>query len=277
MKALDSGNLAAFAVALLMPVNVAFEEKSKDVSKKTDSGEAASKKQTVFEDVEFYLIRFKTADLLKELAFLLLQLSVKAVLWYGLGVLSQSTTDFSFQQSFVYSFFFYFHLSTIGTATDLVVLATFNIKMSPAFDSPFLARSVTVFWSHKWNLVAQRILKDVFFDCVAEGTLVAGKQYRSKLRLSTGRVLCAMISVFTTSGLMHGLFIMKALNTTEFPVHLLLFLANAVVVIVEKLCRIVLKRMGFYTRSPSIFVAVLLVLYTQTTVHALSHLCSGLT
>lgn len=272
-KVLDSDNLTAFAVALLLPVNVALEEKPISPSKKIDSEQTVLKKQTVFEDVEFSLIRFKAGDLIKEIGTLFVSLCVKAVMWYSLGVLSQSMDDFSFTQSAVYSYFFYFHLSTIGTIMDFLVLATLNIKCSPAFDSPFVARSMTIFWSQKWNLVAQHMLKDIFFDCLAEGSLVARPQYYNKPKVGTGRVLCGMLSVFFASAIMHGFFIMKALNITEFPVLFAsYFLVNALVVILEKLMRSVLKRFGVYTRSPTFPVKVLLVLYTQTVVHILSHL-----
>lgn len=168
-KVLDSNSMTAFTLALLLPVNIALEEKPIDSSKKTDSGRKVSQKQTVFEDVEFCLIQFEPGALLKELGSMAVSLCIKALIWYGLAIASSQTTDYSFFQSFVYSFFFFFHVATIAAVTELASLVVFKIKLSSAFDRPYLARSVTSFWSKKWNLVIQQVLKDVFFDCVAEG------------------------------------------------------------------------------------------------------------
>eukprot|EP00210_Caulerpa_lentillifera_P006889 g6586.t1 len=264
--------MAAFTVALLLPVNVALEEKPISVSKKTDSGELSSKSRTVFEDVEFSLIRFKPGALLKEIGSMLVSFSIKASLWYGLAVVSARTTDYTFTQSFVYSFFFYFHVATIAAGTELMSLVVLNIKLSPAFDRPYLARSVTSFWSKRWNLVIQQLLKDIFFDCVSEGTLVARKKWFDKPRPSVRRLICGMINVFFVSALIHGLFIMKALNTSEFPVlFATFFMVNALVVFFEKLMRIIFKKLGLYTRKPSLLLSAVLLFYTQTLNVILSH------
>lgn len=102
--------------------------------------------------------------------------------------------------------------------------------------------------------------------------MIAGRQWAGKPRPSPGRLVWGMINVFFVSALMHGLFIMKAMNTTDFPVlFAAFFLVNALVVFLEKLMRIAFKRFGVYTRTPSLFVSVVLLLYTQTLNVILSH------
>lgn len=76
-KVLDSNSFAAFAVALLLPVNIEFEEKPIASSKKTDSDDSASKKQTVFEDVEYCLVTFKGMALLKEIGMVITRFCIK--------------------------------------------------------------------------------------------------------------------------------------------------------------------------------------------------------
>lgn len=67
-KAYHSGSLAAFAVAICCPVNVAFQEHPVDASKK-DGGMKSEQGQIAhpFEDVKFSVVRLKGRALLREI------------------------------------------------------------------------------------------------------------------------------------------------------------------------------------------------------------------
>lgn len=68
MKAYHSGSLAAFAVALCCPVNVAFQEHPVDASKKEEDVKSEQKQIAhPFEDVKFSAVRLKGRALAKEI------------------------------------------------------------------------------------------------------------------------------------------------------------------------------------------------------------------
>eukprot|EP00210_Caulerpa_lentillifera_P001726 g1658.t1 len=266
-KVLDSGNFAAFVVALLLPVNLAFHEKPVDRSKKNSSS-----KKTVFEDVEYSLISFKGLALIKEIGLTIGRFCTKAVFCYGFAKIAKQTEDFTFQQSVAHSWFFYFWLTTLEDANEVISLITLNIKLTSNFNAPYLATSVSNFWAKRWNLIVQQLLSNNFYDPVLEGSLVASPKRLKKKTPSFTRRAMGMINVFVASGLIHGYMLMAFLNIATFPVLCAGYFAiNGFVVIFEKCLKMYLIRNGFYKEPLSLFQSVFLILYSQTVQLSLAH------
>eukprot|EP00210_Caulerpa_lentillifera_P006944 g6639.t1 len=270
-KVLDSGSFAAFTVALLLPVNISFQEKPIAKSKKTDSEDSTVKK-TVFEDVEYCLVTFKGITLLKEIASCIGRFCINALVCYLFASIAKRTEDFSFQQSAAHSWFLCFYLSTLQDANSLISLVTLNIDLSPNFVAPYLATSVSDFWAKRWNLIMQHLLRDNFYLPVIESSFVALPKRLTKKKTSLVRNIMAMINVFVASGLIHGYLMMVFMGTTEFPVlYSGFFVVNAFVVIFEKCLKTLLIKKGYYSESLSFFQFAILVLYTQAVVLPLAH------
>lgn len=78
--------------------------------------------------------------------------------------------------------------------------------IAPHYDKPWLSKSITDFWSSRWNLNTGYTLRYLVYDPICEGQLLA-PMVRSKMRPGRIRRAIAMCAAFFVSGIMHEVFI----------------------------------------------------------------------
>lgn len=154
----------------------------------------------------------------------------------------------------------------------MLCLLTLGIKLGANFDKPYLATSMTDFWSRRWNLIMGEQLRSIIFNPIVAGQLVANERYYHKPEPSRLRLSIAVLSAFLASGVIHAVLLMQLADTTSIPVlYTLFFCANSVVVMVEKMVKYVSKGSVRFQNAVDSIPNVIKIAYVHVVVVIFAH------
>lgn len=262
MKSVESGNLKAFVVGMLLPVNLEFDEK------RLSEKEAESRKRS-FDDVEFSVVTYHGTLLIQEVRNLVVSLLYKAV---TIAILTRGVdlfVEWAFWRSVVYCWLAYCWIGGYQDLSSLVILLTLKLKLSSNFDQPLRATSVSEFWAKRWNLIMHSQLKEVFYDPYIQGRWVASRKYFQKTLVCFPKRLFGIFYTFVVSGVIHAVLAMYVTRSMAVPHRYLhFFTVNGAVVVLEKITKHLMIRLGCYDafvdRIPSfvycVYVQIVLLL-----------------
>mmetsp|Transcript_5001 Transcript_5001/g.17363 ORF Transcript_5001/g.17363 Transcript_5001/m.17363 type:complete len:295 (-) Transcript_5001:2828-3712(-) len=125
----------------------------------------------------------------------------------------------------------------IGMVADgpgTLVSFCLGLQVSPPFHEPYFSESVSEFWARRWNLTAANLLRELIYEPITEGRLVAAASPAP--RPSQRRRAVAAVATFAASGFAHE-FVMWCSTREVTGLWFLYFLAQAPLVIAETLLR----------------------------------------
>eukprot|EP00210_Caulerpa_lentillifera_P006898 g6595.t1 len=235
-KAYHSDNLVVFALVLLCSVKVAFRERLSTASE--NDGVVTSQLKEVahpFEDVRFSVIKLHGPAFSKELRALLGNIVINLMFCVSFVVMSMQYEDYSIQKSFFLTWTFLFYVAVVQDIARMLCFLTLGIKLDVKLNKPYLATSMTEFWSKRWNLVMGEQLRSIIYNPILDGKLIANKRYYHKPKPSKMRMITGVFCVFFVSGIIHSLLLMQLADSGSFPVlYMLFFCVNSLIVVIEK-------------------------------------------
>ncbi|PRW60188.1 putative long-chain-alcohol O-fatty-acyltransferase 5 [Chlorella sorokiniana] len=178
-------------------------------------------------------------------------------------------------REFVYTLGIFSILSFAMDGPAAPISALLGVKVAPHFDAPFLATSLSDFWSHRWDLVAGNQLRNCVYAPIVEGQLVhsAPPDRRRSARLSAAasaapaaaaqrkqRRLLGMAACFLVSGLMHEVQLWYMTGQTSRGLLTAFFAAQVPLLLAERWLGALLRRSGLLPPRPLRSVATLSVL-----------------
>ncbi|EFN57210.1 hypothetical protein CHLNCDRAFT_143650 [Chlorella variabilis] len=147
-------------------------------------------------------------------------------------------------ESFVYGLALYALLSLIMDGPAALVIGATGLRVSPHFDRPWRSTSVASFWSKRWDLAAGNTLRQLVYDSVVDGSLMAPPAGVPQARPTALRQLVGSLASFGASGLFHEFIFWYLTGHTTRGVWLSFFLAQAPIIVAERLALSALKRRG---------------------------------
>ncbi|KAI7835461.1 hypothetical protein COHA_010636 [Chlorella ohadii] len=180
-------------------------------------------------------------------------------------------------REFVYTLGIYSILSFAMDGPAAPISALLGVKVAPHFDAPFLATSLSDFWSHRWDLVAGNQLRNCVYAPIVEGRLVHGpperrpaagpkatavgqQQRATAAQHSRRRRLLGMAACFLVSGIMHEVQIWYMTGRTSRGLLTAFFAAQVPLLLAERWLGPQLRRLGWLPPRPLRSVATLSVL-----------------
>ena len=94
-------------------------------------------------------------------------------------------------------------LSLIMDGPAALVIGATGLRVSPHFDRPWRSTSVASFWSKRWDLAAGNTLRQLVYDSVVDGSLMAPPAGVPQARPTALRQLVGSLASFAASGLFH--------------------------------------------------------------------------
>jgi len=102
------------------------------------------------------------------------------------------------------AFMLYWFLGVLMDGPAAFLSWGLGVSLSPHFDKPYLATSLSDFWSKRWNLTVGNSLRALCYDPIHEGRLIASEASYKPRKLRSAMAVCW---TFVASGLMHELLI----------------------------------------------------------------------
>lgn len=167
-------------------------------------------------------------------------------------------------RAFMYGLGLYMLLSSIMDGPGALFSHVLGIRVSPHFNSPWLATSVRSFWNQRWDLAAGNVLRQLIYEPVIEGRLVSmagvvgdgtnasasgasGASRASGEKISVSRQLVGSVLTFLTSGLIHEGIFWYLRDRTSGGQWLSFFVMQVPIIILEKVVVAVYRH--FYTNE----------------------------
>ena len=94
-------------------------------------------------------------------------------------------------------------LSLIMDGPAALVIGATGLRVSPHFDRPWRSTSVASFWSKRWDLAAGNTLRQLVYESVVDGSLMAPPAGVPPARPSPARQALGTAATFAASGLIH--------------------------------------------------------------------------
>lgn len=112
-------------------------------------------------------------------------------------------------QEALYSLGLYLFMGFVFDCMEAAVGAALRLPVAPNFDAPFLATSLTDFWSRRWNLTTGYTCRFLVYDVVLEGQLLKPRRRPGRpARPGAARRAAAVCASFAASAAMHELFLL---------------------------------------------------------------------
>lgn len=154
----------------------------------------------------------------------------------------------------------------------MLCLCTLGIKLGVNFDKPYLATSMSDFWSRRWNLIMGEQLRTIIYNPIVEGQLIADERYYYKPKPSRLRLSIGVLSAFFASGVIHAVLLMQLVDTTAIPVlYSLFFCANSLIVMIEKMVKYVSKGSVHFQETIDSIPNVIKITYVHAVIVMLAH------
>eukprot|EP00210_Caulerpa_lentillifera_P001781 g1711.t1 len=269
-RAYESKSLGAFIVALLYNVNVAFETKPVDMEKKKDKPEDTS--IHAFDDVMFVAIKLKGLALRQEVFFVAVRVNIKIVMTFISAYVLRQSPEGSFLKTFVCNWHCYFLLSGMQDIALLLSLLTLNLQLEDNFNKPWMSTSISEFWNARWNRVMGAQLREVCYNPMAEGRLIASRKYLENPKQPLNQRIWGMLLTFLASGLIHAIMLMHVIPNKTFPYrYIAFFVVSSTIVIMEKFLKHLLKGTGLYSMMTDKVPSILYMIYVHMTLQVLSY------
>ncbi|GMH44143.1 hypothetical protein BSKO_12077 [Bryopsis sp. KO-2023] len=173
-KNFDTSGTVVFAALVLLPVNVSGSEGKSSMGSKD----------------------------------LLLRALLKGFLTVGFAYASLNFWFFPFLRDICLTWLLYSTITMIMDAFAWILVMIYDTHLMSHFDRPWLSTSLSEFWSHRWNLVVGKLLKDVIYAPICQGSLYSLDAPKDKKRMpSPLRQVLAVEATFLASGMIHGVLI----------------------------------------------------------------------
>lgn len=148
-------------------------------------------------------------------------------------------------KSFVMVVALYALLSFLMDGPGAIITVLIGLKVSPHFDRPWLATSITSFWSERWDLAAGNMLRTLVFEPICEGRLVYDEtKAHTSGRPKPLRATLAITLTYAASGLAHEYIFWCLTGHTTGGVWMCFFLSQVPLQMGERVVLRWLKKRG---------------------------------